>query len=183
MADQKISALTEVTAPASTDVVPIVNSATTKKVQLVNLVKLGNVALTARAYHNTTQSIADSTFVAISLNSERWDTDTIHDTVTNNSRLTCKTAGLYVIHAHLGYASHATGRRYLIIRLNGTTEICRESQTAVNGSATTLTVATEYQLAVNDYVEMVAWQNSGGALNTEQVANYSPELAMTRLGA
>src|SRR6476619_2003151 len=38
MADTKISALSAVTAPATTDVVPIVNSGTTKKVTIANLV-------------------------------------------------------------------------------------------------------------------------------------------------
>jgi len=38
MADTKVSALTEVTAPAASDVLPIINAATTKKVQASNLV-------------------------------------------------------------------------------------------------------------------------------------------------
>lgn len=41
MADTKISLLTEVTAPTTTDVLPIVNSATTKKVSVSNLTKAG----------------------------------------------------------------------------------------------------------------------------------------------
>src|SRR5260221_5733446 len=38
MADQKISAMTAVTAPASTDVVPIISSSVNKKVTIANLV-------------------------------------------------------------------------------------------------------------------------------------------------
>ena len=37
MADQKISQLTEVTSPSDTDVLPVVNASTTKKLQLANI--------------------------------------------------------------------------------------------------------------------------------------------------
>ena len=53
----------------------------------------------ARAHHSSNQSITNNTFTVLSLNSERWDTDSIHDNSTNNSRLTCNTAGKYIITA------------------------------------------------------------------------------------
>ena len=34
----------------------------------------------ARVYHNANQSISNTTVTALAFNSERWDTDTIHDT-------------------------------------------------------------------------------------------------------
>lgn len=137
-----------------------------------------------RAYHSTTQSLTTATLTAIALNSERFDTDTIHDTATNNSRLTCKTAGLYLITGCLGYAAHATGERSTIIRLGGATQI--GGTAGLSGGATLPTrhtVSTIYPLAVNDYVELVGYQSSGGALNTEQTANVCPEFSMVRLGA
>ena len=48
----------------------------------------------------------------LSFDSERYDTDSIHDTVTNNSRLTCKTPGKYLIVALAGDTRHS-------IRLGG----------------------------------------------------------------
>src|SRR5678815_4874680 len=77
----------------------------------------------ARVYHNTTQSIANNTNVALAFNSERFDTDTIHDLSTNNSRLTCRTAGTYLLLGHFGTAANATGRRVIAIRLTGSTYI------------------------------------------------------------
>ncbi len=79
-------------------------------------------AISCRAYHNAGQSIPNSVPTALSLNSERWDTDGIHDNVTNNSRLTCKTAGYYSIMAAVDFTSNNTGNRVLYIRLNGTAE-------------------------------------------------------------
>lgn len=182
MADQKISALTEVTAPAASDMMPIVNAATTKKVQVQNLIKLGNVAIWARVFHNTSQSIPNNTVTVVTFNSERWDTDVIHDNATNNSRLTCKTAGVYDIGANVRFASNATGMRSLRLRLNGVTDIAEENRTALSGVATVFIVFTEYLLAVNDYIEVSAFQNSGGSLNIEQDGTYLPEFMMARIG-
>lgn len=184
MADQAISALTEVTAPAATDVVPIVNSGATKKVKISNLVKLGNVAIWARAYHNAAQSISSGVSTALAFNSERYDTDTIHDTSTNNSRLTCKTAGVYQITGHVEWAANATGYRNAVIRIGGSTEIANQLVPAMTGGIVTgQTVTATYTLAVNDYVELVVSQNSGSSINVQSSANYSPEFEMVRLGA
>jgi hypothetical protein len=184
MADQKLSALTEVTAPANSDMLYIVDAATSKKVQIQNAVKAA-AAIWARVYHNANQSTTSGTPLLLALNSERFDTDTIHDTVTNNSRLTCKTAGVYAIKGTVRFASNSTGARTLAIKLNGTTYLAYTQTNAVSSGslATILNIATTYAMAVNDYVELEATQSSGGALNVESIANYSPEFMMTRFGA
>lgn len=182
MADQKISALTAVTAPVSTDVLPIVNSSTTKKVTIADLVKAAP-AIWARVYHNAAQSIPNAIDTTLNFNSERADTDVIHDNVTNNPRLTCKTAGVYYIVAGIGFASNATGRREVFIRLNGATQIASAILPAASGVITRIPpIGTLYPLAVNDYVEVIVNQTSGGALNTDVGANATPEFMMIRLG-
>ena len=45
-----------------------------------------------------------------------------------------------------------------------------------------MSISTEYSLAVNDYVELVVYQSSGGALDVNAAANYSPEFGMTFQG-
>lgn len=183
MADQAISSLTAVTAPSSTDVVPIVNAGATKKVTIANLVKLGNSAIWARAYHNTSQSIANSTATTLAFNSERYDTDTIHDPSTNNERLTCKTAGIYLISATVQFQANATGYRSLSLAVNGTISISGVVQPATAGGIVTqINVGGIYPLAVNDYVIVQASQTSGGVLAIDFAANYSPEFMMVRLG-
>lgn len=137
----------------------------------------------ARAYHNANQSVANATLTALALNSERFDSDTIHDTSTNNSRLTCKTAGRYVITASAGFAANATGIRLIGIRLNGSTYIAQSVTNNVGaGQNCNMEASAVYELAVNDYLELIAYQTSGGALNVEALANFSPELAMARVG-
>lgn len=137
----------------------------------------------ARAYHSADQSVANATLTALVLNSERFDTELIHDTVTNNSRLTCKTAGKYIITASAGFAANATGLRLIGIRLNGTTYIAQSVTNNVGaGQNTNMECSAVYDLALNDYVELIGYQTSGGALNVAALGNYSPELAMARIG-
>lgn len=137
----------------------------------------------AKVFHNANQLIADITVTALAFNSETYDTDVIHDTVTNNGRLTCKTAGVYVITAVAEFAPNATGTRWLGIRLNGTTVIRWSIGPAGGADGAAPLVSVQYALAVNDYVEAVVWQSSGGALNVTAVGNRSPFFEMVRVSA
>jgi hypothetical protein len=135
----------------------------------------------ARVYHDAAQSIANNTLVALAFNSERYDNDTMHDNATNNSRLTAKTAGKYHIVGNVEFEANASNTRALIIRLNGATNISF-LQVPPAAVATNLVISTTYSLSVGDYVELIAYQNSGGALNVNSSANYSPEFMMERVG-
>jgi hypothetical protein len=139
-----------------------------------------------RVTHNAAQSATTAVDLVLAFNTEIVDTEsnaasTIHDTVTNNSRLTCRTAGVYQISGNVEFASNATGLRHLKIRLNGTTLIAFDLIGAVNGAVTIMTTTALYSLAVNDYVELLATQTSGGALNVNSTGNYSPIFSMVRV--
>jgi hypothetical protein len=137
----------------------------------------------ARVTHNANQSIANSTPTVLAFNTERYDTVPLHDTSTNNERLTCKTAGKYQITASIEWSPNATGGRQIYIRLNGTTQITPTHQVTATAAGTMgQTATTLYDLAVNDYVDVVVTQNSGGALNVTTNPNYSPEFMMARVG-
>jgi len=123
-----------------------------------------------RAHTVASQTIPNATVTAIAFgtNSEEWDTDTIHDEATNNSRFTCKTAGVYVINGQVAFAATASaGRRIGIIRANGGNLIAQQ-EAIVNDASSypKLNVTCIYNLAVNDYVELCAFQTTGGDLNT-----------------
>ena len=62
----------------------------------------GGSAVGARAYHDASQSISNSSATSLALNQERYDTDTIHDLSTNNSRLTAPSDGYYHIEGNVG---------------------------------------------------------------------------------
>lgn len=137
-----------------------------------------------RATHNANQSINTSTDTWIAFNTEVFDTDTIHDTVTNNGRLTCKTAGTYLIVAQVSFAFHATGRRAAIITYNAARTlraILQVPAVSTDNERTDMVVSCILQLAVNDYVEVMVAQTSGGALLVLSL-DWSPVFSMVRIG-
>ena len=134
--------------------------------------------IAARAHHSVDQSISNNSDTVVALNSERFDTDTIHDNISNNSRLTATTAGKYLILAQATFAANGTGIRMVSIRLNGVTFLARFSMSAASSFRHLLIAVTFADLAATDYVEMLVYQNSGAALNLEVAAQYSPEFTM-----
>jgi hypothetical protein len=141
-----------------------------------------------RVFHNANQSITTATETALAFNSERFDqaggaASTQHDNTTNNSRLTCLYAGIYAIEACIEWATNATGERLLVIRHSvGPTAIARSRFSAGAASIISQTTSCHYALAVNEYVEVTVYQNSGGNLNVTTVGNHSPEFSMVRVG-
>lgn len=121
----------------------------------------------ACAYHSTTQAVADdAAWHALALDSERWDTDAIHDLVTNNSRLTCVIAGIYEINGLVEFANNATGYRFARVLLNGATVLITDGELNLGASNDVwMVLAKHWRLAVGDYIELQALQNSGGSLN------------------
>lgn len=137
----------------------------------------------ARVTHSVNQSISDATETSLAFDTERYDTDTIHDAVTNNSRLTAKTAGKYLIVGQAYMAASDAGIRYFVFRLNGVTYIGITEWDTAQGSVTAMHSSTIYDMAVDDYVECRVYQSSGGALNVNAAGNYTPEFMMQKIGS
>lgn len=130
-----------------------------------------------RVYHNANQSIAASTETTLAFNSERFDTNTMHDTVTNNSRITINTAGVYVVTASVAFAAGTgTWTSYATIRVDGTTTIASQQHLAPTTLGTNISLSTIYKLSVGQYLEVRVWQNSG-TINVNTVAQLSPEFS------
>ena len=136
----------------------------------------------ARVYHSANQAIPNNTATNLALNSERYDTDSIHDPIINNSRLTCKTAGKYLIVANARFTFSAAGRRQMSIYLNNATLTAAAEWEPSRLVATMMLCATVYDLAINDFLEMRVFQNSGAPLNLEAFPQLSPEFMMQRIG-
>ena len=146
--------------------------------------------IVARAEGNANVSVPHATWTAVALAAERFDTDVIHDNSTNNHRLTCKTAGLYLITGHFIFTpaaggQHRLGRiRYVPISTGIARTVADSGQTTLAsfaGRSPRVCVDVILQLSVNDYVQMEAYQDSGGAVNVEQQERYSPELMMVKV--
>lgn len=134
----------------------------------------------ARVYHSTSQTIGPLAETVLTFDSERYDTDAIHDPAVNPSRLTCKTVGCYATFAHINSDISSGDTQYAYIRLNGTTAIAMQPQYFATG-ARAFTVGTIYPLAVNDYLEVVYFHTDATNRLVLKSDNYSPEFLMHRL--
>jgi hypothetical protein len=130
------------------------------------------------AFHSATQSTTTSTWTSLNLDSEDFDIGTMHDTVTNNTRVTVPTGGdgLYWVIGSSLFAANATASRHLRLFKNGATVIKQQTYANAGGSdAVVISVAAIVVLSATDYVEVQAFQASGGNLNVG--ASGAPEQA------
>jgi len=119
--------------------------------------------------HSTTQSIATATTVALACNTEDFDNNAMHSTVTNNSRITIVTAGRYEFATTLRYAFHATGSRLARFQVNAGTvyEVMFVAASTATNDTTVVGGTKKLTLVAGDYVETIGFQTSGGNLNVE----------------
>lgn len=118
-----------------------------------------------RVYHAATQAFASGTEASLAFNTERFDTNTMHDTVTNNGRITFNTAGLYIVGANIEFAAAADYNwAYAYLRLNGTGTVGSQSVGDYDTSdAVRLNPCGVWKFAVGDYIEVRAAQNNAAA--------------------
>ena len=135
-------------------------------------------------YHNVNQSVATGVLTTLSFNSERADTKGMHDLENNNSRLTCKESGKYLITANVTFSMlSAVGARSLNLRLNGNTFIAHINNTPPAANVEVgMNVSTIIELNENDYVEVVVWQATDSSLSIIYTGNTSPEFKMIKVG-
>ena len=71
-----------------------------------------------RVYNNNNQLCGSGAEVTLAFNVEEYDTDNIHDNAINNSRLTCKTPGKYLLFGSAAWESNPNGQRFIVIKIN-----------------------------------------------------------------
>ena len=127
----------------------------------------GGSDIGAKVTNSSSQSLTSAVVTTLNFDTESYDTDSIHDTVTNNSRLTIKTAGKYVIVAGMRYTvAITTGNTFFRLLKNGTINLAVEENSGSTMRAGR-TCSFIGDFAVNDYVEMQAQQNTGSSKSTD----------------
>jgi hypothetical protein len=108
-------------------------------------------------------SIANNTDTLLTFDSENFDTDAFHSTVTNTGRITIPTGlgGKYLVNFSMRWDANVTGERRYRIYKNGSA-IVTSSGSPLNFETTSKSVI--ISLAAGDYIELYAFQSSGGAL-------------------
>ena len=149
-----------------------------------------STAIACRAYRNSAQSTANNTWVPIQLNAEYFDdvpsgVTEQHSNSTNNTRITCRVTGTYMVAGGVQWATNAAGSRIMGIRRNG--NIFVALQRSMNDSAGNhhSSASTIIKLNAGDYVELMAFQSSGGSLDVVYDSSgpqeHTPYLAIARI--
>jgi len=134
----------------------------------------------ARVYRSSNQLIPNNTYTKVSFTNETYDTDNCFDADTPD-RLTCNTAGKYIIVANIRWAGLPGGLRAIQIQKNG--ENIVKSKLQPNDVNTMFhVVATIIDLEVGDYIECGVLQDRGGSLNIETHGIMAPSFMMQRIG-
>lgn len=102
------------------------------------------------------------------LGSELFDTDEMHDIVTNNSRITIRHAGIYIVGGWVAFDVAAGGYRELGLKFNGAGGYIVQDGKA--GAAApppyqSLAVVSIEKVVRDDFFELFAFQDSGAPVN------------------
>jgi CheY-specific phosphatase CheX len=119
-------------------------------------------AISASVYNSAPFVIANTTFTTLTFDGEAWDTDSMHSTVTNTSRITIPKTGYYRIELLGIWQNNTTGGRGARFLNNGSA-IFTQFLKSVAGDFNYYYPYTA-KLTANDYLEVQMYQDSGGNL-------------------
>jgi len=136
---------------------------------------------TAHVHRSTQQLISTTAAQAVSFDVLDYDTDSMWNASTP-TRLTCQTAGKYLCTAQLAWTANTNAMRGVLIEVNGVIVAGGKQQPNPSSPEETLiNCSWQGSMAMNDYVEMFARQNTGSTLNTSITAP-GCHLTLTLLG-
>ena len=120
-------------------------------------------------YKSTATTISNNTDTALTFDTEVTDTDGFHSTSTNTGRITIPSGkgGKYLFYGYVAWAGNATGFRNILFMKNATDFYQEIYNAPVSTQRTTQLAVSMLVLNVGDYVELRAYQNSGGNLDIQ----------------
>lgn len=119
------------------------------------------------ANRSATQSINSASPTAVDFTAaDGYDTDTMHDPSSNSTRIIAKTAGLFFFDVALAFANNSdTAIKIIWFAVNGSGTFRPASQFGAAVSFDTyLHTSGVFKLAVNDYLEVIVYNGSVGAV-------------------
>lgn len=133
------------------------------------------------AYNNAAQGIPTGAWTPINFQAEYYDNGDLHDDVTNNTRLTAKLPGVYILTGSATFDIAAVGERLLSIKINNTVYIVHGTYSPPAADTTHMSIATLFHLVKGDYIELLALQTTAGNLNINAGTNDRAIFAMQQL--
>lgn len=127
------------------------------------------------------QSISSGAATALS-----WDSIQFADTGVFQSgsptRLNAISEGIYLCGATIAFASNTTGHREIRLRRNGS-ELFGLVRSQAVGATHVVNICDAFRLLPGDYMECLAFQNSGNALGTVIAPGYAPTFWLYRISS
>jgi len=128
-------------------------------------IKMG-IVIGCELEHSGPVSMANGVFTTLAFDSEVWDTNSMHSNVTNNSRITIVTSGVYMFMAQGLWAGAAGGtQRRVDFYFNGGNQSRGYTVNPVGGNNITWSISLIWFIPAGDYVEIKGYQDSGAAIN------------------
>lgn len=135
----------------------------------------------ARASNSTGESIPSGALTPLTYDTVSFNVGALYST-SSTDRLTAPVAGKYLMIATARWDNNTAGRRLLFFQLNGSNanQLARDSVSPNNSSTfgPEQNVETVYQLAAGDYVQVIAYQDSGSTLSVEYDGLAGPTFSM-----
>lgn len=154
-----LRSLSNMLKPEATDVFPL-------RVFLAAMADSSGNPPRSFAYQTTGTYLTNTVAREVALQAEEGDAWDMHSSGAN-TRITPTVAGRYTFSGQVGFATNsASGGRYAGIRLNGSTLRGYNMTAAVNLNMSVQASAELDMNGTTDYVELVAYQNSGADMNT-----------------
>jgi hypothetical protein len=140
-----------------------------------------------RLENTAAQTVSSGAWTTLTFNTEVFDTDGFHSTVTNTSRVTIPSgkAGYYMVQAQAMDNGENNGRRLIRVTKNGTANFAIEGIPGLSVDPASASLQTVVNCAVGDYLEISWYQNWSGG-NMTVLGNGdpgNPMFAVTYLGA
>jgi hypothetical protein len=129
----------------------------------------------ARVNGTGNSNASDSVATMVRWDAEEYDTDAYHSTAANTSRLSINVPGYYHVFAMLKYEANATGARFIDIYKNGDTSVPVAGYGAASagaGDSTKVTCGADSHFTAGDYIEVQAYQTSGGARTIDRTDSH-----------
>jgi hypothetical protein len=132
-----------------------------------------------RVYMDGTRTTTTGVALELDYDLEHWDTDSMHDTVTNNERITINTAGKYLIVSGVSWQTNAVGTRAIWVTAYNSTGggadiVGRDELDASTdtGSTPCQQIVEIWDLVAGDYLITKVYQTSGGNLDTNTIGHH-----------
>lgn len=131
--------------------------------------------MAVHATKSVTQTISNNTWTPVTFDREEFDTHNLHSRYVQTTRLVARASGIFIAACCLSFAANSTANRKLTIEKNSA-----GTETALNiigmnstfGStigSTFMAVNAVTPMVAGDYVELFAYQNSGGNLGIDGI--------------